>query len=81
MMNLGASIRFSQRRAVRIRCLASAAVLLVSAGAAQQALAQAAPAGQASPEDEIVVSAQRHNESLSKVPLSIVTYSQELMDQ
>lgn len=81
MLMCDRAIGFLPRQNARIRSLSSAAAILIAIGTGHQALAQASPADQTASDDEIVVSAQRHNEVLSKVPLSIVTYSQELMDQ
>jgi outer membrane receptor protein involved in Fe transport len=48
---------------------------------AATATAPANSAGDATPNGEIVVSATRRNETVSKVPLSIAAYSQERLDQ
>jgi iron complex outermembrane receptor protein len=63
------------------RPVLTAAVLAVLAGAPAVAWTQTAPASEAAPGlQEIVVTATRHEESLSKVPLSVTALTQENLD-
>ncbi|MDE1145780.1 MAG: TonB-dependent receptor [Azospirillaceae bacterium] len=59
--------------------LSCAAVALVAAAPVAQAQTQ--PAADADGLQEIIVSAQRREESISKVPLSVASLSQQQMDQ
>jgi len=71
--------------AVAIAVAASGVALADPAGGAAEetpasAAATAAPAEPAGPLEEIVVTATRHEENLSKVPISITALTQEAMD-
>ncbi|MBN8818535.1 MAG: TonB-dependent receptor [Sphingomonas sp.] len=67
------------RRAVLLLA-ASVAPLALDMGVAHAADAADAAASDAEPTAEIVVTAQRRDETLSRVPLSIAAYSQKTMD-
>jgi outer membrane receptor protein involved in Fe transport len=78
----------SVRRTVRRRLLlaASGIAMTIVAGAASAQEAAPAETGTPAPESEtvgtdIVVTAQRRSESIGKVPISIASYSRELMDR